>query len=213
MPPLDVDLRIIVVADDHLVRAGLAAILQEQPECIVVGQVGSAEYVAMESEVFGADTVVWDLGWEPESAIELLAGVSESAPPIVALVPNQSYAADVWIAGARGLLFREADTSTLVSTLVAVARGLIVHDPVLGRTSTDRQHIERSPIDSVGLTPRERQVLDLIAEGLPNKVIASRLDISEHTVKFHINAILNKLGAQSRTEAVTLATRMGLIAL
>ncbi len=56
-------------------------------------------------------------------------------------------------------------------------------------------------------------MLDLVAEGLPNKAIASRLDISEHTVKFHINSILNKLGAQSRTEAVTLATRSGLITL
>ncbi len=63
------------------------------------------------------------------------------------------------------------------------------------------------------LTPRELEVLGLIGDGLPNKTIAGRLDISEHTVKFHVNAILGKLGAQSRTEAVTLATRMGLITL
>jgi DNA-binding NarL/FixJ family response regulator len=63
------------------------------------------------------------------------------------------------------------------------------------------------------LTPRELEVINLIAEGLPNKTIAGRLGISEHTVKFHVNAILTKLGAQSRTEAVVRATRMGLIAL
>ena len=63
------------------------------------------------------------------------------------------------------------------------------------------------------LTPRERQALALLAEGLPNKTIASRMGISEHTVKFHVNSILGKLGAQSRTEAVTKATRLGLILL
>ena len=63
------------------------------------------------------------------------------------------------------------------------------------------------------VTPRELQVLGLMAEGMPNKTIAARLGISEHTVKFHVNALLNKLGAHSRTEAVTRATRMGLIAL
>ena len=64
-----------------------------------------------------------------------------------------------------------------------------------------------------GLTPRETQVLQLLGEGLPNKVIASQLDISEHTVKFHINSIMGKLGAQSRTDAVMRATRSGLILL
>ena len=63
------------------------------------------------------------------------------------------------------------------------------------------------------MTRRELEVLQLVAEGLPNKSIADRLDISEHTVKFHVNAIMGKLGAQSRTEAVTRATRMGLILL
>ena len=63
------------------------------------------------------------------------------------------------------------------------------------------------------LTPRELEVLRLLAEGLPNKTIAHRLDISEHTVKFHVNSILSKLGAHSRTEAVINATRLGLILL
>jgi DNA-binding NarL/FixJ family response regulator len=63
------------------------------------------------------------------------------------------------------------------------------------------------------LTPREQEVIQLLAEGLPNKTIADRLHISEHTVKFHVNAILSKLGAQSRTEAVVRATRLGLLLL
>jgi DNA-binding NarL/FixJ family response regulator len=131
----------------------------------------------------------------------------------VALVPDESYTDDVWIAGVQEALFRDVDADTLVSTLVAVARGLIVHDPALARATTRQRYLEHPRIDPIDLTPRELQVLDLVAEGLPNKAIAGRLDISEHTVKFHINAILNKLGAQSRTEAVTLATRMGLITL
>ena len=112
MPIFDIDLHIIVVSDDHLVRAGLAAILSEQGGCTVIGQVGGAEYAAVESNVFGADVVVWDLGWEPEST-----------PPIVALVPDDSYAEDVWVAGVSRVLFREAGADTLVGTLIAVARG------------------------------------------------------------------------------------------
>ena len=126
-------------------------------------------------------------------------------------MPDESYADDVWIAEVNGLLFRDVDSDTLISTVVAAARGSTVYDPTLGHTKTRQHHVERSPIDPIDLTSREREVLDLIAEGLPNKAIASRLDISEHTVKFHVNSILNKLGAQSRTEVVTLATRMGLI--
>ena len=75
-----------------------------------------------------------------------------------------------------------------------------------------RPDIEPSPLVE-SLTPREVEVLQLLAEGLPNKGIAQRLGISEHTVKFHVNAIMGKLGAQSRTEAVVQATRLGLILL
>jgi DNA-binding NarL/FixJ family response regulator len=95
---------------------------------------------------------------------------------------------------------------------MAAAQGLVVLDPSLSNPALLARD-PSSPSLVEELTPRELQVLELLAEGLPNKVIARRLGISDHTVKFHVNAVLGKLGAQSRTEAVVRATRLGLILL
>jgi two-component system nitrate/nitrite response regulator NarL len=109
-------------------------------------------------------------------------------------------------AGARGLLRRDTTPEPLLAALGAVLAGLLVLDPALGGSLATR-----AAPPAADLTPREVEVLALLAEGLANRAIAQRLAISEHTVKFHLNAILGKLGAQSRTEAVVLAIRLGLI--
>ena len=212
IPPPEDDLRVLVVADDHLARAGLAALLADQPRCTVVGQMAASEYASLEPGVFSADLVLWDLGWDPAAVLEVLE-TTESATPAVVLVLDESYANEAWAAGARVLLQREVDVATLMGALIAVSQGLAVLDPELSPAFSVPQASERPPLTQAMLTPRELEVLGLIGDGLPNKTIAGRLDISEHTVKFHVNAILGKLGAQSRTEAVTLATRMGLITL
>jgi DNA-binding NarL/FixJ family response regulator len=93
-----------------------------------------------------------------------------------------------------------------------VALGLASLDPALAAALIPPQDQAPTP-PAEELTPRELEVLRLVAQGLPNKAIAQRLEISEHTVKFHVNAILGKLGVQSRTEAVVHATRLGLILL
>jgi DNA-binding NarL/FixJ family response regulator len=110
------------------------------------------------------------------------------------------------------LLFRDVAPAPLLAALRAVARGLTVFDPALAALrATPRASAPTSTPE--GLTPREREVLTLLAEGLSNKAIADRLDISEHTAKFHVNAVLAKLGVQRRTEAVVRAARMGLVTL
>jgi DNA-binding NarL/FixJ family response regulator len=207
------DLRVLVVADDHLARAGLAALLADQPQCTVSGQVSIADYEALGPEVFGADVAAWDLGWEPDTALGYLAETQDGAPPSLALVTDEDSASKAWNAGARGLLKRDADGATIYTALRSLAHGLSVIDPDLAGWLASPRSAGGAVAASVELTPRETEVLGLIADGLPNKAISLRLDISEHTVKFHVNAILNKLGAQSRTEAVVLATRIGLLAL
>jgi DNA-binding NarL/FixJ family response regulator len=128
------------------------------------------------------------------------------------LLPDDRYAALVWASGVRGLLLRDVDATTLALALPAVARGLVVCDTTLvAGLFPARQPPFMSSTEA--LTPREQEVLQLLAEGLPNKTIADRLRISEHTVKFHVNAILSKLGVQSRTEAVVRAMRLGLLLL
>jgi two-component system, NarL family, nitrate/nitrite response regulator NarL len=205
------DLRVLVVADDPLARAGLATLLAGQPGCSVVGQVAGDVDLAVTRQVYSPDVLVWDLGWsDPTLSLERLAGLHDV--PVVALVSDEAHAADAWAAGARGLLRREADAESLAAALRSVALGLASLDPALAAALIPPQDQAPMPL-AEELTPRELEVLRLVAQGLPNKAIAQRLEISEHTVKFHVNAILGKLGVQSRTEAVVHATRLGLILL
>jgi two-component system nitrate/nitrite response regulator NarL len=206
------DLRILIIAEDPLARAGLAMLLSDQPGCAVVGQLGGAAAQPDNLETFQPDVVLWDLGWDPASALETLAGVSDAGLPIVALLPNETYAIEAWAAGAHGLLPRETDSAKLRAALIAAAQGLVALDSSTAATMLPAGGQAQGPPPGE-LTPREREVLQLLAEGLPNKTIASHLNISEHTVKFHVNAIMTKLGAQSRTDAVMRATRAGLILL
>ena len=181
------DLRVLIIADDPLTRAGLAALLANQTGCIVVGQIAGEGDVSAQLEVFRPDVVVWDIGWDPTLSIERLADLSDASVPILALLPDAVHALETWSSGSSGLLLRDASVTTLLSALSSLAQGIVVFDPELA--------------DAV------------MSEGLANKDIAYRLDISEHTVKFHVNSILGKLGARSRTEAVINATRMGLVLL
>ena len=212
MPPEDTDIRVVVVADDHLARAGLAALLGDQPGCIVAGQTDPAQFASADPDLYRADVAVWDLGWQPERSLEYLADAANTGVPNVVLVADDTVAAEATAAGARGVLHREVEPQTLMAALAAVIRGLAVLDSQLTDAASPSQD-EVTPPATIDLTARERDVLPLIAEGFANKAIAQRLGISDHTVKFHVNSILNKLGAQSRTEAVTLAIRAGLITL
>jgi DNA-binding NarL/FixJ family response regulator len=208
-------LRVLIVAGDPLVRAGMSALLDGDPGCTVVGQVDGESDIGDLVSVYQPDVILWDLGWEPGSGdLPWEAGELEELPvPVVALLPDEEApAAEVWAAGARGLLLRQSDAETLVAALQAAVQGLAVLDPslVAAALPATAGPGER-PVEE--LTPRELEVLQLLAEGLSNKAIGLQLQISEHTVKFHVNAILGKLGAQSRTEAVVRATRLGLILL
>ncbi len=207
------DLRVLVVADDPLARAGLATMLSGVPGCEVVGQVGSEAGVADAVEVYQPDVVVWDTGWDAARSVERLEDFSEAAStPVVALALDEEDASAVWSAGVQGLVPRDVDADRLFAAISAAAHGLSVLDPALARAlSPPRSQPPAMP--AAPLTAREQQVLRLLSQGMPNKAIAHELDICEHTVKFHLNSIMGKLGAQSRTEAVIIATRLGLILL
>jgi len=200
--------RVLIVADDPLARAGLAALLADQDGCVVVGQVAATEDALASLDVYRPEVILWDSGWDPDLMSDRLLRFAEGGVPVVALLSDISQVADVWTAGARGLLRRDTGPTALLTAIAAAAQGLAVIDPTLAPALP----LGRPESLSEALTPRELEVLRLLAEGLPNKAIALRLDISEHTVKFHLNAILGKLGAQSRTEAVVRAIRLGLIA-
>lgn len=220
------DLRVLIVANDPLVRAGLATVLAHQAGCAVVDQMAGDADVLVGLHLHHPDVVVWDFGWQsvfrtpstrPEQGgaamdLDRLVDLREAGQAVVVLLADVTDAVAVWTAGVRGLLLRDVAAETLARALPAVAQGLVVLDPALARAVFPlRQPQPASPAEA--LTPRELEVLQLLAEGLPNKTIADRLHISEHTVKFHVNALLGKLGAQSRTEAVVRATRLGFLLL
>jgi DNA-binding NarL/FixJ family response regulator len=204
--------RSLIIAPDPLARAGLAVLLSNDPRVTVVGQLPPGPELAMQAAAYQPDVVLWDLGWHPTATLEVLVDFVESGLPVVALVAEEA-ASGVWSAGVRGVLRRETAADGIAAALLAVTHGLVVVDPMFiaalaGPSATP-------PLDALveALTPREQEVLRGLAEGHSNKQIARHLAISEHTVKFHVNAIMGKLGAQSRTEAVVRATRLGLILL
>ena len=203
-------LRVLIVAGDALARAGLAANLAQQPGVSVVGQIGLSADISPDIEAYRPDVMVWDLAWDPSTALDSLASLSDDAPPVLALMPDETNATRAWSTGARGLILRDAGPDQIVSALAALDQGLTVLDPSLSSGIPGGRGL---PAESAQLTPRESQALRLLADGLTNKAIADRMGISENTVKFHVNGVLGKLNAQSRAEAVAQAARMGLIPL
>jgi len=199
--------RAVIVSEDPLARSGLAALLAGRPDVVVVGGVApGAPAAADELSALGADVALWD------------AGPGEAAPPrdlatlpVVALVAGETQASEALAAGARAVLFRDAGADRLAAALAAAASGLVALEGSLA--GWVRPPTNATPGDAEGLTPREAEVLALLAEGLPNKVIAQRLGISERTAKFHVESILGKLGAESRSEAIVIAARRGMVTL
>ncbi len=204
------DLRILVIAEEALARAGLAALLTAESGLRVVGQLGAVSISDL--ELYDPDLIVFDLGWDVEHSVEILRELAETELPLLALVPDDEHASIVWASGVRGLLLRETDGATLLAALRGMEAGLVVLDSSLATVSPPVSDSELEQ-PSEALTPREKEVLQHLAEGLSNRAIALKLEISDHTVKFHVNAIMGKLGAQSRTDAVVRATRLGLIVL
>ncbi len=184
------------MARDPLVRSGLVAVLSAYPGLVLKEALESAP------SVVAADVVVWD---GPE------AGGHPSLTPVLALVSAAPEARQALRSGARGALSRSAPSDAIASAALAVASGHWVLDAAFAGALL--QLGEAANHASTLLSPREQQVLSLLSEGLSNRDVAERLGISRHTAKFHVNAILDKLGATTRTEAVVLAARSGLLTL
>ena len=197
-------MRVAVFAEDPLVASGLVALLGLEADFSVSGE-GSA-FVVDASALRDAELVLWDVA---SGAAATRQSAALERFPTLALVRDEESALEVMRAGALGLLPRNADSERVLAALRAVATGLRVFDPTLLRGVL---RARTAPPETL-FTPRETEVLGLMAEGLSNKLIADRLKISDHTAKFHVNAILSKLGAETRTEAVVSAARRGLLML
>ena len=205
------ELRLFLLADDPLVRAGLSGLLLPQEDCLVVGQSNLEDFLAdVDDFSLDTDVVLWDFGWDRS---EVTPDLTEIDLPFVVLIDDDTAVSKLWASGYRHLIQRNSNAETILATAQAALNELIVLAPDFVKLLHLNPENELDTAVIPDLTPREEEVLQLVAEGLTNKAIARQLDISNHTVKFHINALMSKLDAQSRTEAVVKATRMGLILL
>jgi len=202
VPPL----RLLLVGRDPLARAGLRS-LAESTGSPVVADVSPDELEGASADE--ADAAVWDVG--EQGLVDGLAALS-SRIPTVAVLWTEEQAGEVLAARARGVILREHAEERLLPAVSAAVAGLVTVDAGLAE-SVLRPRPAPAQALVEPLTARELEVVQLLAEGLTNRRIGERLGISEHTAKFHVNSILGKLGASSRSEAVAQAARLGLVLL
>jgi DNA-binding NarL/FixJ family response regulator len=193
-------INVLIAASSPVSRAGLKALVEETAECVVSGSVAAGDLVELAPELH-PDVVLWQISPD-EDATSTLRSLKEQNT--VLLTSNAGF--DLIRAGAHGVLPLDAPAEQIGIALRAAAAGLGVFAP---------DHLDSPAASRVAspLTARETEVLRLIAEGHANKEIAWRLGISEHTVKFHVSALLGKLGAGSRAEAIGAGIRQGVIML
>ncbi len=211
-------IRVLIVASSPLARAGLENLLAAR-EVRVVASGGTIEAVAEMLSDAAPDVVLVDSSGEPPEAIlETILASGLASDVNVALLGDAmtpAASAEALRAGIRAALPRDISPEQLVAALEALASGLIVLHPSQAAEALPASATPPRAPDELAesLTRREMEVLQMLAAGLSNKEIAARLGISEHTAKFHVASILGKLGASSRTEAVSLGIRRGLILL
>jgi len=197
-----------IAASSTIVRAGLETLICSSGTLSVAGA-GSTDHLLQHLDELTADVLLVALSPLNEDWINSLSGYSL---PVVVLadVPEAPLLMAALRGNIRGVLSPEAGPEEIVATITSAAAGLITLHPVALELLT---HNSRPPSEALydPLTPRELEVLAMLAEGLSNKLLAYRLGISEHTVKFHVTSILTKLQAGSRTDAVMQGIRRGLI--
>jgi DNA-binding NarL/FixJ family response regulator len=207
---------VLVASDSPVVRAGLRAILDSSGDSDVAGEcaLGDAPDLAA---TLRPDVVLLDLTGDEPEGLAVLWRVAAAAPEAGVVVlsgdPAEARARAALEAGARAYLLRDVSPEEMLISIRAAHQGLTVLHPATARALLSRPPAVAPDQAGEVLTARELEVLRLLAQGLPSKTIATRLHISENTVKFHVGSILGKLGSASRTEAVSVAIRRGLIAL
>ena len=208
----------VLVADDHpMLREGLVAVLDTQQDFEVVGEAADGSEVVRLAERLNPDVILLDLempGVDGVAALEKLRSAGSEARTIV----FTAYDTDERIlgalrAGARGYLLKGASRTEIFDAIRTVHAGGSLLQPVVTNKLLQTMSRKERREETEPLTPREIEVLGLLALGLQNKEISSRLFITERTVKFHVSSLMHKLGAENRTETVTIAAQRGLIQL
>lgn len=208
---------VLVVDDQPWVRVGLATLLERDPRLQVVGNVESGEAALAFFEAASADVVLMDVRMPGMGGVRAASELQARRGARVILLTTFEEEDDMiagLTSGVAGYLLKDVPIETLRDTVVRVARGERYVQPSVAEKLARAlaRRAEPTPLhEPDALTPRERDVLALIARGLANKRIASALNLSESTVKVHVSNVLAKLGARDRLEAVQLALSAGLL--
>jgi len=204
-------IRLLLIEDNRLLRDGIAAMLNEQPDIMAVAALGAGETVLQKIQDLKLNIVLLDLGLRSQNSLEVVISIKTKSREVriivMDLVPAQEDILDFVSAGVSGFILKDASISDFLKTIRSVASGDKIL-PVHLTGSLFSQIVEHAVngrgtskvIESVRMTKRERQVIELITDGLTNKEIAQSLHLSAYTVKSHVHNILEKLTMHTRVQ-------------
>ena len=215
-------IRVLIVDDQELVRTGFRLFLETQPGLAVVGEAGDGEEAIERVRELRPDVVLMDIRMPTMDGVEatakLTSGAIEPAPRVLVLTTFDldEYVFGALRAGAAGFLLKDAPRERLIEAIRVVHSGEALLSPSITRRLIEDFAARSDPIEPpaavlADLTPREREVLVLVAHGLSNTEIAARLVVTEATVKSHVGAVLLKLGLRDRVQAVVFAYEHGIV--
>jgi len=206
--------RLLVVDDHEVVRQGLVALLDRRPNFQVVAQAGTVEDALAQARLHQPDIVIMDVrlpdGSGVEACREIRADLPDTRVVMLTSFPDDEAVLSAIVAGAAGYLLKQIRARDLVSALEAVGRGESLLDPaVTERVLARVRQIASGEIhdELAGLTPQERKILMLVAEGKTNKTIAAEIFLSDKTVKNYVSSILAKLNLERRAQAAAFVAR------
>lgn len=206
-------IRLLLIEDNRLLREGITALIKKHDDICAVAVLGTNEYILQRVRSFKPDVLLLDLGLRNQNSLHLVKTVRTNSTAmkviVMDLIPTQEDVLEFVRAGVSGFILKDATISDFLGTIRSVARGAKVLPPLM-TSSLFSQIVEhaingaRGPssklIESVCMTKRERQVIDLISDGHTNKEIAQKLHLSPYTVKSHVHNILEKLALHTRVQ-------------
>ncbi|MGR3275419.1 response regulator [Acaryochloris marina NIES-2412] len=205
-------IRVMLVDDQGIVREGLSSLLNTKPDLEVVGEAENGQVAIEKALEIQPDIILMDMRMPVMDGVAATQAIRQQAPQINILVlttfDDEDYVSQAMRLGAKGYLLKDTPSDELAEAIRAVHKGYTHFGPGLFEKMITATPTVEEPPELAELTPRETEVLALIAEGQSNREIAEALYISERTVKNHVNSILKRLNLRDRTQAAILATNL-----